>query len=95
MSQPGRQNVTLSWEPTYYHSDDGDFEGYEAVCIATNYNLTGYRFISDNGQNILTRTIVISLLQPYTEYMCCVTPQWTSQGSGPDKCITTTTLEDG
>ena len=93
--QPGRRNVTLSWDPTYYHSYDGDFKGYEAVCTATSYNLTGHIFISDDGQSILTRIITISPLQPYTEYMCCITPHWTSQGIGPDKCTTTATLEDG
>ena len=38
--------------------------------------------------------ISVKFLKPFTSYICCVTPQWTTNGIGKSQCIDFITLED-
>ena len=79
----------ITWNPPLQYMQFGSFDGYIVMCNISNTNT----IITSN----ITQELNISaiFLKPFTSYICCVTPQWTTNGIGKSQCITFTTLEDG
>ena len=79
----------ITWNSPLQYMQYGSFDGYIVMCNISNTNTI---ITSD-----ITQTLNISLifLKPFTSYICCVTPQWTTNGRGKTQCIDFTTLQDG
>ena len=79
----------ITWNPPFQYMQYGSFDGYILMCNISNTNT----IITSN----ITQKLNISVisLKPFTLYICCVTPQWTTNGMGKRQCINFTTLEDG
>ena len=76
-------SIGLTWSAPVNHTDDGAFGNYSINCTS------GYT-------SVLTSTAtVVTGLQPFTNYTCCITPHWATNGVGPETCATTTTQQDG
>ena len=67
----------------------GSFDGYIVMCNISNTNT----IVTLNITQKLNTTVLF--LKPFTSYICCVTPQWTTIGTGKTECINFTTLQDG
>ena len=57
-----------------------------------NISITNSVIESDTTQKL---NVSVIFLKPFTSYICCVTPQWTTNGKGKTQCINFTTLQDG
>ena len=79
----------ITWNPPLQYMQYGSFDGYIVMCNISNANTI--------ITSIITQKLSVSIkfLKPFTSYICCVTPQWTTNGVGKTQCITFTTLEDG
>ena len=76
-------SIFVTWRAPINHTDDGVFGNYAIRCTS------GYT-------SVLTSTVtIVTGLQPFTNYTCCITPHWVTNGAGPETCISTTTQEDG
>ena len=67
----------------------GSFNGYIVICHISNTNT----IITSTFTQKLNITVLF--LNPYTSYICCVTPLWATNGIGKNQCINFTTLQDG
>ena len=88
-SQLTRTQCLLTWNPPLQYMQYGSFDGYVVMCNISNTNAI---IISDTTEEL---HITVLFLKPYTPYICCVTPQWTTNGTGKTQCINFTTLQDG
>ena len=79
----------IKWNPPFQYMQYGNFDGYIVMCNISNTNTI---ITSDTTQKLHVSVI---FLKPFTSYICCVTPQWTTNGTGKSRCINFTTLEDG
>ena len=79
----------ITWNPPFQYMQYGGFDGYIVMCNISNTNTI---IISETTQKL---KIPVIFLKPFTSYICCVTPQWTTNGTGKSQCINFTTLEDG
>ena len=79
----------ITWNPPLQYMQYGRFDGYIVMCNISNTNTI---ITSDITQKL---NIPAIFLKPFTSYICCVTPQWTTNGIGKSQCINFTTLEDG
>ena len=79
----------IKWDPPFQYTQYGSFDGYLVMC---NISDTNTIITSDITQKL---NVSVIFLKPFTSYICCVTPQWTTNGIGKSQCITFTTLEDG
>ena len=79
----------ITWNPPFQYMQYGSFNGYIVMCNISNTNT----IIASNITQKLY--ITVQFLKPYTSYICCVTPQWTTSGIGKTLCINFTTLQDG
>ena len=79
----------ITWNPPLQYTQYGSFDGYIVTCNISNTNT----IITSNFTQKLNVSVIF--LKPFTSYICCVTPQWTTNGIGKRQCITLTTLEDG
>ena len=79
----------ITWNPPFQYMQYGSVNGYIVMCNISNINT----IITLN----ITQKWNVSLifLTPFTSYICCVTPQWTTNGIGKKQCINFTTLQDG
>ena len=57
-----------------------------------NISITNSVIESDTTQKL---NVSVIFLKPFTPYICCVTPQWTTIGRGKTQCINFATLQDG
>ena len=88
-SQLSSTMCIITWNPPFQYMQYGSFDGYIVMCNISNTNTI---ITSDTTQ---TLNITVLFLKPYTSYICCVTPQWTTNGTGKTECINFTTLQDG
>ena len=79
----------ITWNPPFQYMQYGCFDGYIVTCNIPNTNTI---ITSDITQKLYISVISLKL---FTLYICCVTPQWTTNGMGKRLCIYFTTLEDG
>ena len=79
----------ITWNPPLQFMQYGSFDGYIVMCNISNTN----SIITLKTTQKLK--IPVIFLKPFTSYICCVTPQWTTNGIGKKQCINFTTLEDG
>ena len=79
----GVNSIELAWLSPTNASDDGILSGYNITCTETNNTIT------TNTQ------LTIYTLMPFTQYTCCIEPQWSTNGVGPSVCIQQKTLQDG
>ena len=79
----------IKWNPPFPYMQYGSFDDYIVECNISNTNTI---ITSDITQKL---NVSVIFLKPFTSYICCVTPQWTTNGIGKSHCITFTTLEDG
>ena len=89
LSQLFKTHCIITWNPPLQYMQYGNFDGYTVMC---NISDTNTIIASDTTQKLYN---TVSFLKPYTSYICCVTPQWTTHGIGKTLCINFTTLEDG
>ena len=80
-------SIKLSWVDPVNYSADGAFNNYLLMCSAEP--------ITTKTKTTIQTTATTTGLSPYTEYSCCVTPQWSTNGAGPQDCIKVTTDQDG
>ena len=78
----------ITWNPPFQYMQYGSFDGYIVMCNISNTNT----IITSNITQELN--VSVKFLKPFTSYICCVTPQWTTNGIGKSQCINFTTLED-
>ena len=78
----------ITWNPPFQYMQYGSFDGYIVMCNISNTNT----IIRSNITQELN--VSVKFLKPFTSYICCVTPQWTTNGIGKSQCINFTTLED-
>ena len=87
------KSVTLGWSPPSDHAEDGVLQNYYVTCHEKNGDYTAIR------KSVLypstVNSAIFSSLTPFTTYSCCVTPQWATNGAGPQKCVEGTTKEEG
>ena len=77
--------IGIAWKPPTNHTDDGAFWGYTMNCTSGHtFNLPG-----------TSKVTLVTDLQPFTNYTCCITPHWWTNGDGPEACVSTTTQQDG
>ena len=88
-SQLTSTHCIITWNPPFQYMQYESFDGYIVMCNISNTNT----IITSNTTQKLNTTILS--LKPYTPYICCVTPQWTTNGIGKTQCINFTTLQDG
>ena len=79
----------ITWNPPFQYMQYGSFDGYIVMCNISNTNI----IITSNITQELNFSV--KFLNPFTSYVCCIIPQWTSNGIGKSQCINFTTLEDG
>ena len=79
----------ITWNPPFQYMQYGSFHGYIVMCNISNTNT----IITSNITQELNFSV--TFLKPFNSYICCVTPQWTTNGKGKSQCISFTTLEDG
>ena len=79
----------ITWNPPLQYIQYGSFDGYIVMCNISNTNT----IITSNFIQKLNVSAIF--LKPFTSYICCVTPQWMTNGIGKSQCINFTTLEDG
>ena len=79
----------ITWNPPFQYMQNGSFDGYIVMCNISNTNT----IITSNITQKLNASLIF--LKPFTSYICCITPQWTTNGTGKNQCINFTTLEDG
>ena len=79
----------ITWNPPFQYMQYGRFDGYIVMCNISNTNTI---IISNTTQEL---NVSVIFLKPFTSYICCVSPQWTTNGIGESQCINYTTLEDG
>ena len=79
----------VTWNSPHQYMQYGSFDGYIVMCNISNTNT----IITSNITQIFNISVIF--LKPFTSYICCVTPQWTTNGIGKSQCINFTTLEDG
>ena len=79
----------ITWNLLFQYMQYGSFDGYVVMCNISNTNTT----ITSNTTQELN--VSVKFLKPFTSYICCVTPQWITNGIGKSQCINFTTLEDG
>ena len=65
------------------------FDGYIVMCNISNINSV---IVTRTTQNL---NVSVIFLKPYASYLCCVTPQWTTNGKGKTQCVSFITLQDG
>ena len=88
-SQLSSTHCIIKWNPPFQYTQYGSFDGYIVIC---NISITNIIVTSNITQKLNTTVL---FLKPYTPYICCVTPQWTTNGTGKTQCINFTTLQDG
>ena len=88
-SQLSSTHCIISWNPPFQYMQYGSFDGYIVICNISNITT----IIASNITQKLNVSIVF--LTPFTSYICCVTPQWTNNGTGKTECINFITLQDG
>ena len=79
----------ITWNPPFQYLQYGSFDGYITMCNISNTNT----IIILNTTHELN--VSVEFLKPFTSYICCVIPQWTTNGVGKSQCINFTTVEDG
>ena len=79
----------ITWNPPFQYMQYGSFDSYIVMCNISNTNT----IITSNITQKLN--VSVKYLKPFTSYICCVTPQWMTNGIGRSQCITFNTLEDG
>ena len=79
----------ITWKPPFQYMQYGSFDGYIVMCNISN---TTTIITSNITQNL---NVSVKFLKPFNSYICCVTPQWTTNGIGKSHCLSFTTLEDG
>ena len=88
-SQLTSTNSIITWKPPLQYIQYGSFDGYIVMCNISNTNT----IITSNITQELNVSVIF--LRPFTSYICCVTPQWTTNEKGKTQCISFTTLQDG
>ena len=88
-SQLSSTRCLIKWNPPFQYMQYGSFNGYIVMCNILNTNT----IITSNITQKLNVSVIF--LKPFTSYICCVTPQWTTNEIGKTQCINFTTLEDG
>ena len=88
-SQLSSTVCTITWNPPFQYMQYGSFDGYIVLCNISNTNTIVTSKITHE------LNVSVLLLKPFTSYVCCVTPQWTTNGIGSTQCINFTTLQDG
>ena len=83
VSELSSTHCKIQWTPPFQYMEYGSFDGYIVTCNTTNATIYQELYFS-----------LISL-KPYTPYVCCITPQWTTNGTGKSKCMNVVTLEEG
>ena len=83
ISELSSTHCKIQWSPPFQYTQYGSFDGYVVTCNITNTTIYQELYLS-----------LISL-KPYTHYICCIKPQWTTNGTGKSKCMNFITLEDG
>ena len=78
-------SIFLQWSAPANYTDDGEFGNYAVRCTS------GYTSVLSST----TTATIISGLQPFTNYTCCITPHWVTNGAGPETCVSTITQQDG
>ena len=89
ISQLTSTHCILTWNPPFQYIQYGSFHGYIVMC---NISITNSVIESTTTQKL---NVSVIFLKPFTSYICCVTPQWTTNGKGKTQCINFTTLQDG
>ena len=79
----------ITWNPPFQYIQYGRFHSYIVMCNISNTKT----IITSNTTEKLN--VSVKYLKPFTSYVCCVTPQWITNGLGKSQCINLTTLEDG
>ena len=79
----------ITWNPPLQFMQYGSFDSYIVMCNISNTNTI---ITLETTQKL---KVPVIFLKPFTSYICCVTPQWTTNGIGRSQCINFTTLEDG
>ena len=85
---PGKRDILLEFELPEDFFDDGDLEGFSVNC-SMGFTSNESTFIGNSTNLTMTELV------PFTRYTCCVRPQWTDNGEGPEACAETDTLQDG
>ena len=76
--------LTLCWYPPVNHTADGNISKYNVSCSSERPVIAA-----------VSSPVNITGLTPYTNYSCCITPHWVTNGVGPATCMAATTLQDG
>ena len=79
----------ITWNPPLQYIQYGSFDSYIVMCNISNTNT----IITSNITQKLN--VSVKFINPFTSYICCVTPQWTLNGIGKSQCINFITSEDG
>ena len=82
--------INIQYIPPVNDTLDGPFEGVSFNCTALDHHDSSIKLISAYG----VMSANVSGLMPYTDYLCCATPQWISAGNGRIVCTNVTTMED-
>ena len=88
-SQLTSTHCIITWNPPFQYTQYGSFNGYIVMCNMSN---TSTIITSNITQKL---NVSVTSLKPFSSYICCVTPQWTTNGTGKTQCINFTTLQDG
>ena len=88
-SQLTSTHCIITWNPPFQYVEYGSFDGYIVMCNDSNTDT----IITSNVTQKLNLSLIF--LKPFTSYICCLTPQWTTNGIGKTQCISFTTLQDG
>ena len=89
LSQLSSTHCIITWKPPFQYMQYGRFDGYIVMCNILNTN----NIITSNITQKLNVSVIF--LKPFTSYICCIIPQWTTNGIGKTECINFTTLQDG
>ena len=89
LSELSSTHCIITWNPPLQYMQYGSFDGYIVMCNILNTNT----IITSNITQKLNFSV--KFLKPFTSYICCVTPQWTTNGTGKTQCTNFTTLQDG
>ena len=88
-SQLSSTMCIITWNPLFQYMQYESFNGYIVMCNISNTNTI---ITSDITQKF---NFSVIYLKPFTSYICCVIPQWTTNGTGKTQCINFTTLQNG
>ena len=64
----------ITWNAPFQYMQYGSFDGYIVMCNISNTNT----IMTSNFTQKLNISVIF--LKPFISYICCVTPQWTTNG---------------